>query len=63
MVKLQVINRTEYQQFLDIGGGNKPEDIVSIPPKSKMTLFMANEKVFLDNAKTMKEKLIIRKVK
>ena len=61
-MKVKIVNRTDLQQFIDCGGGKKPEDIVPIPPKATIIVEMLNEKVFIDNAKKYKNKLILRKL-
>jgi len=61
-MKVAVINKTEFQQFIDTGGVGLPEDIVPIAPKEKLILEFDNEKVFIKNVKKFKDKLIIRKI-
>ena len=61
-MKVQIINKTSLQQFIDTGGGYNPDDIVAVPPKGKIVLNFANEKVFIENGKKYKNKLILRKL-
>ena len=61
-MKVMVINKSEFQQFVDTGGVGLPNDIVPVAPKEKLILDFDNEKVFIKNVKKLKNKLIIRKI-
>jgi len=61
-MKVEVFNRTEFQQFIDLKGLGNPKDIVSVAPKHKLIVEIPNEKRFIDLAKQFKNKLLFRKI-
>ena len=60
-MKVVILNRTEYQQFVDLSGKNNPEKIVAIPPKSKIIAEVDSIKVLYKIEKENKN-LIVRKI-
>lgn len=62
MIRCKVINKTEFQQFVDkVGLGNK-EDIVVVPPKGVIVLGIFTNKQFVRLNKQFANKLIFKKL-
>jgi len=62
IMKVIIINRTVYNQFVDLDGVEDTKDIVNVGPKEKITVDIPNEKRFLEISKKFNNILVVRKV-
>jgi len=61
-MKVIIINRTVYNQFVDLDGVEDTKDIVNVGPKEKVIVDIPNEKRFLEISKKFNNILVVRKV-
>jgi len=62
MIRCKIINKTDFQQFVDtVGLGNK-EDIVTVPPRGSLVTNIFTNKQFVNLVKQFGNKLIFKKL-
>jgi len=61
-MKVAVVNSTEYQQFIDVVGLNRPEDIITVPARGKMVVEIPNETQFVTISKKNRGRLHLKKL-
>ena len=59
---VQIINKTDLQQFVNIGMSGDASDSISIPARGKVIINLENEKLFIDISKKNRNKLILKKL-
>jgi len=59
---VQIINKTDLQQFVNIGMNGYANDSISIPARGKVIVNLENEKLFIDISKKNRNKLILKKL-
>lgn len=62
MVKVKLINTTDFTQYVDLVGDNDPDTIIALGPRSNTTGDVASEAQFVKLSKSLRGKVVIRKL-
>ena len=61
-MKVVIVNKTPFNQYVDLDGNEDTKDIINIGPKEKVQVDIPNEKRFIEISKQFKDSLFVRKV-
>jgi len=61
-MRVIIINRTAFNQFVDLEGVNDVNNIINIGPRERIVVDIPNEKRFLEISKQFKNILVLRKL-